>query len=520
MEAKAAPPPVPSRAQRKSVSMGDSPVAADDAPKSEVEGDAAAYEEQHEPVEVFNGEPAVEETVAPNCYKWYSVTVEGTEDDVVDFRVSRTLHGGAINLYVNGPSTEEWPTRENHHWNPTKGQMLSTPGQFKVTVEGVPSFIEKDDQYLVSPESNWATYDLLVEYSLLDEKTKEVQRKMRDLYAREKTSSVWSSGYNKELSEKYMQQQREQEQELQERERQMQEATEADVSLDGTPLVAAYELSTVLGRGDFTVVKKAKEKSTGKEYAVKIVNKDLAKEMGIDADVLKQQVAILKSVSHKNIAGLKEHFDTEKALCLVLELQEGGELFTRLGLSTAPYTEDVARGIVAQLLEALEYLHGQNIMHKSLIPENILYSTKDGEAIKLVGFSLAQISKDDKEQGVFGGDPGFQAPELISQQAYGKPIDMWSLGVIGYILLCGTRPFHDSNNMRLNMKIREAQYELPEDKWKEISTEAKDLLRHLMCVDVSKRLTAKSAREHPWFKKSGGAALPHVRSNLQKYYEQ
>jgi len=226
-------------------------------------------------------------------------------------------------------------------------------------------------------------------------------------------------------------------------------------------------------------------------------------------------VEILKSVQHKHIIPLKEHFQLEDALCLVLELQDGGELIPNLVASNEVYSEDSARKLVRQILEVLEYLHSNNIIHKSILPENVLYSKKSQDEVKLTGFSLSQVTKDDKELGVSGGDPGFLAPELISQQEYGRPVDLWSAGVVAYILLCGYRPFNDSNNIRLNAKIRQGEFEFPEKDWKEVSQEAKQLVKGLITVDPAKRLTAKQALEHAWFKKSGGVALPHIKDNLK-----
>lgn len=270
MSAPSVPPPVPSRANRRSVQLQQEQQQGEQ-PQSHTEEEQYDYQ----PVDLTHGEPLEGETVAPNCYKWYRVNVQGTEDDIVDFKLTRYLQAGAINLYVNLPTTEDYPTREQHDWNPTMGplygpvgnddhpagQAHTRSGEYKITVEGVPSYIENDDKWLVDPNSNWAVYDLLVECprkfrgcflglitAVLDEKTKEIQQKMKELYTREKTSAVWSSGYNKEVEEKYVQQQKEYEQELLLREKQLQEATEADVSLDGTPVADAYTLGSVLGR--------------------------------------------------------------------------------------------------------------------------------------------------------------------------------------------------------------------------------------------------------------------------------
>jgi len=516
-EQKKVPPPVPSRQQRRSATLPPTEVSVTPQEQQEPTASTQIAEEYYEeeiPTEVLNGEPVTDQQVAPNHYRWYRVVVEGKEDDIIDFRVSRVLHAAAVNIYVNIPPTDTYPTKESHDWNPAKGVLYGPPGEYHISVEGIPSFIEKDDKYLVDPNSNWAGFDLYVEWSALDEKTKEVQKKIREQYTREKTGSVWASSYNKEISVKYEAQQKEYEEELRAREN---ASVESEIKIDGTPVAAAYDIGGILGRGDFTVVKKVKSKNDGKEYALKIIDKIAAKEAAIDALVLKQQINILNSFQHKNIVPLKEHFDVENALVLVLELQEGGELISNLLASIEPYSEESARKIITQVLEVIDFLHSKSIIHKSLLPENILYSKKTGGDIKLTGFSLSQVSKDDKEFGISGGDPGFLAPELISQQEYGRPVDMWCIGVISYILLAGDRPFNDSNTIRLNSKIRQGSFEFPDQNWKSVSQEAKDFVKALLTVDPGKRLTAKQALAHSWIKKSGGNLLPHVKANLKSY---
>jgi len=265
-------------------------------------------------------------------------------------------------------------------------------------------------------------------------------------------------------------------------------------------------------------VRTGQEKSTGKEFAVKIVNKSGARESGIEEATLRHQVDILKSLSHKNICPLKEVFDNDEALCLVLELEHGGDLISRLN-KLPSYTEDHARRIIHELLEGIHYLHSKDIIHKQIVPENILFPTKDSDQIKLGGFTLAQVSKGDNEIGISGGDPAFQAPEIIQQQGYGRAVDLWSVGIIAYILLSGSRPFKDNNTMRLYSKIRQGSYEMAPNDWKNVSGEAQEFVKHLISVEPAKRLTAEKALNHPWMKGHGGAPLPKVVENLRKYYD-
>jgi len=229
---------------------------------------------------------------------------------------------------------------------------------------------------------------------------------------------------------------------------------------------------------------------------------------------LRKQINILNGIHHPNVVGIKEHFDLESALVLILELQEGGEVVNNLISSTDEITEDTARKIIKQILLVVDILHSKNIIHKSLLPQNLLLSKKGSGDIKITGFSLSQETKEDKEVAISGGDPGFLAPELINQQEYGRPVDMWSIGVLTYIFLSGSRPFEDTNIIRLNNKIRQGTFEFPDKEWGKIDQEAKNFVKGLLEVDASKRLTVKQALDHPWLKKSGGASLPHVRANL------
>jgi len=202
-------------------------------------------------------------------------------------------------------------------------------------------------------------------------------------------------------------------------------------------------------------------------------------------------------------------------------MQKGKELIPQLigevgNNNTKNYSENSARIIVAQLLDVVQYLHSLSIVHKAILPENILLG--DSGEIKLVGFNLSQLTKQDDEHGIFGGDPSFQAPELINQQGYGRPVDLWSVGIIAYILLCGYCPFKDSNTMRLYSKIRQGSFEFKDQEWKEVSAAAKELIKKLLCVDPAKRLSATEAKMHNWIKTTAKSALPNVLPNLKNYY--
>lgn len=470
-----------------------------------------SYEEEEIPTEIGNGGMVTEQTVAPGYYRWYTINIPGNEDDIARIAIERTVQAAATNIFVNYPPSENFPTKELYDWDPTLGPLEGPPGVYRISVQGVASYIEKDDKYLVDENSNWASFSLYVEWELLDEETKEKYKKLREQYSHQNRGDVWSSGYNKEVQDKYKQQQREYEEEQAARENQLKKS---EIKLEGTPLAEKYEIGEVLGRGPFSVVKKGKSKSSGKEVAIKVIDKEGAGEAGITEAILKRSTDILKQLDHKNIVKLVESVDIGNALCLVMELHLGEDIFVALSEDPSkPYTEDTARKIVTQLLDAIKYLHQKNIVQGGIMPGNILFSSKGSSDVKLVGFTLSHDVKD--EEILSGGDAAFQAPEVINQQSWGKEIDLWQIGIIAYILFSGHAPFQDSNVIRLYSKIRQGKYELPDSDWNNVSNEAKNFVQSLLTVDKEKRLTAEQALEHPWIKGSGGKDLPNVRKNLK-----
>eukprot|EP01006_Ploeotia_vitrea_P016000 TRINITY_DN46439_c0_g1_i1.p1 TRINITY_DN46439_c0_g1~~TRINITY_DN46439_c0_g1_i1.p1 ORF type:complete len:371 (+),score=-14.88 TRINITY_DN46439_c0_g1_i1:60-1172(+) len=259
---------------------------------------------------------------------------------------------------------------------------------------------------------------------------------------------------------------------------------------------ARYTLGDVLGEGAFSVVKLATSKVTkNQKVAVKIVSKQGLSE--VDELSLKQEVAILKDLKHPNIVHQVDFFETDSQFLICLEYLEGGELFDRI-VSKTFYSEREARDVVYTLLSAIQYCHNRDIVHRDLKPENLLLaSLEDDAAIKLAdfGFAAKAVGNSLRTQ---CGTPGYVAPEILCDKPHGKPVDMWSIGVITYILLGGYPPFHDENQKNLFRLIKAARYEFHPEYWGNVSEEAKDLIRHLLTLDVSKRYTVKQALEHPW----------------------
>lgn len=267
-----------------------------------------------------------------------------------------------------------------------------------------------------------------------------------------------------------------------------------------------YSIGSKLGTGGFAVVRKCKRRSDGAVFALKVINKkNLDKD---DLVILESEVNIMRQIEHPNIVRLYDVFDSRSKMCLVLDILEGGELFDRI-IEKGHFTEKDAATSFQQMCEALQYLHEQYIVHRDLKPENLLFATKaNNSAIKLIDFGLAGSCKNG-ELKTPCGTPNYVAPEILRRNTYGTQADMWSIGVILYIILCGFPPFYDENDDlgRLYRKIKRAEYDMPSPYWDNISKNAKDLVKKLLQPDPKKRLTAKATLQHPWLKGASENAL-------------
>lgn len=257
----------------------------------------------------------------------------------------------------------------------------------------------------------------------------------------------------------------------------------------------AYKMTRDLGSGNFAVVKEAIRKKDGEKVAIKIINKALCEGK---EDMIETEVAILRKVRHPNIVGLYEDFDTKDKLYLVLQLVTGGELFDRI-VEEGQFTEKDASRIVKQMTSAIDYLHDMGIVHRDLKPENLLFKTDAADAdIMVADFGLSKLVNDATVLNTACGTPNYVAPEILKQAGYSMPVDMWSLGVITYILLCGYPPFYDESDPELFKKIMKGTFHFQKEFWESISDSAKDLIKKCIVVNPSQRYTAKQVLAHPW----------------------
>ncbi|XP_039221255.1 calcium/calmodulin-dependent protein kinase type IV isoform X3 [Crotalus tigris] len=276
-----------------------------------------------------------------------------------------------------------------------------------------------------------------------------------------------------------------------------------DFWIDGSnrdTLTDYYDLESELGRGATSIVYRCRQKGTQKPFAVKILKKT------VDKKIVRTEIGVLLRLSHPNIIKLKEIYETPTEISLVLELVTGGELFDRI-VEKGYYSERDAADAVKQILEAVAYLHANGIVHRDLKPENLLYATPAPDApLKIADFGLSKIVADHVTMKTVCGTPGYCAPEILRGCAYGSEVDMWSIGIITYILffsfacrLCGFEPFYDERGDQYMFKrILNCEYDFVSPWWDDVSLNAKDLVRKLIVLDPKKRLTTFQALQHPW----------------------
>jgi calcium/calmodulin-dependent protein kinase I len=261
-----------------------------------------------------------------------------------------------------------------------------------------------------------------------------------------------------------------------------------------------YEIGETLGTGHFSKVKLGIDKKTGEKVAIKIINKPTGSKIAM----LKTEVDIMTRTDHPNVVKLHKVHETPTVLYLVMEILTGGELFDRI-VAKGHYSEADARKLTITMLNAVLYLHEMGIAHRDLKPENLLLKDTSEEAIiKITDFGLSKIFADDAQGEVVMktacGTPGYVAPEVLTHENYSSQVDLWSIGVIVYILLCGFPPFYGDNDAQMFRKIKAGTYKFLSPYWDPISADAKDFVSKLLVVDPKKRLDCKAALDHKWLK--------------------
>ncbi|XP_037644441.1 death-associated protein kinase 3 [Sebastes umbrosus] len=264
-----------------------------------------------------------------------------------------------------------------------------------------------------------------------------------------------------------------------------------------------YEMEEELGSGQFAIVRKCKEKSTSVEYAAKFIKKRRlsSSRRGVSREEIEREVNILREIQHSNIITLHDIFENKTDVILILELVSGGELFDFLAEKES-LTEEEATQFLKQILDGVQYLHSKRIAHFDLKPENIMLLDKNvpNPRIKLIDFGIAhQIKAGNEFKNIFG-TPEFVAPEIVNYEPLGLEADMWSIGVITYILLSGASPFLGETKQETLTNISAVNYDFDEEYFSNTSELAKDFIRRLLVKDPKKRMTIDDSMEHPWIK--------------------
>mmetsp|Transcript_9472 Transcript_9472/g.38724 ORF Transcript_9472/g.38724 Transcript_9472/m.38724 type:complete len:332 (-) Transcript_9472:94-1089(-) len=261
------------------------------------------------------------------------------------------------------------------------------------------------------------------------------------------------------------------------------------------PIEDTYDLGKEIGRGGFSVVVEGTDKESGEKFAIKCIKKTMVE--GDDIKLLRREIKIMKKVSHPNILKLFEVFEDEEEFFLVMELVQGKELFDKI-VEKGQYSERDAANIVKQIVSAVDYLHSNGIAHRDLKPENLLSAgEEEEEIIKIADFGFSKNFGEEKLM-TSCGSPGYVAPEVLTCESYDKAVDMWSVGVIIYILLCGYPPFYADNAPALFKKIMDVKYDFEDPSWEDVSDDAKELIRHLLVKDPKERYTARQCLEDTW----------------------
>ncbi|KAJ4840680.1 Calcium-dependent protein kinase 32 [Turnera subulata] len=265
----------------------------------------------------------------------------------------------------------------------------------------------------------------------------------------------------------------------------------------GREIEQRYELGRELGRGEFGVTYLCTDRETGEAFACKSISKKKLR-TAVDIEDVRREVEIMRHLpKHPNIVSLKDTYEDDNAVHLVMELCEGGELFDRI-VARGHYTERAAATVTKTIVEVVQMCHKHGVMHRDLKPENFLFANKKENApLKAIDFGLSVFFKPGERFNEIVGSPYYMAPEVLKRN-YGPEVDVWSAGVILYILLCGVPPFWAETEQGVAQAIIRSVLDFKREPWPKVSDNAKDLVRKMLDPDPKRRLTAQEVLEHPW----------------------
>lgn len=273
--------------------------------------------------------------------------------------------------------------------------------------------------------------------------------------------------------------------------------------LNDSPFFQSYEIDfdeDIIGDGTFSICRKCIQKSSGKEYAVKIVSR---------ARDCTQEINLLRACQgHPNVVTLNEFIQDETHSYLVLEYLKGGELFDRIR-KKSKFTESEASCILRKLVAAVSFMHSRGVVHRDLKPENLVFtSTDDNAEIKIIDFGFARLKQEREALHTPCFTLQYAAPEVLKgdPEGYDENCDLWSLGVILYTMLCGKAPFHarstDESVSSIMERIKDGDFNFEAPTWQGVSSEAKDVVQGLLTVNPSQRLRMIDLHHNSWIQGS------------------
>uniref|UniRef100_A0A670HZJ5 Myosin light chain kinase, smooth muscle n=1 Tax=Podarcis muralis TaxID=64176 RepID=A0A670HZJ5_PODMU len=274
----------------------------------------------------------------------------------------------------------------------------------------------------------------------------------------------------------------------------------------------SYNVEERLGSGKFGQVFRLVEKKTGKVWAGKFFKAYSAK----DKENIRQEISIMNCLHHPKLVQCVDAFEEKANIVMVLELVSGGELFERIIDEDFELTERECIKYMKQISEGVQYIHKQGIVHLDLKPENIMCVNKTGTRIKLIDFGLARRLESAGSLKVLFGTPEFVAPEVINYEPIGYATDMWSIGVICYILVSGLSPFMGDNDNETLANVTSATWDFDDEAFDEISDDAKDFISSLLKKDMKDRLDCSQCLQHPWLQKDTKTMEYMARRKWQK----
>jgi len=298
-------------------------------------------------------------------------------------------------------------------------------------------------------------------------------------------------------------------------------------SMGQTDIYEMYDVDDkkVIGSGSYGKVLKGKHKESGRSYAIKLIKKlpkteNYEKARKNQTQTLKQEMVVMQNSDHPNIVRLFDYFEDHTRIYLIMDLCTGGKLIDFVA-RMKDFKESDASLLMKQAFAAMSYLHGSNILHRDVKPDNMLLESRsrplEENTLKLVDFGLSCNIAPGQEVRLVAGTREYISPQAIDGR-YGTQTDMWSCGVTMYVLLCGYAPFRAESEAGLFAAIKRGNFVFPVADWRSVTENAKELIRSLLRLSPGERCTADQALEHEWVRQraEGGERLPQAHKRFRQ----